>query len=337
MNLFELTRNLINIPSISDDEQGVGFFLRDYLENLGWTVELQPVSGNQNNVIARLNETPRVFLSTHMDTVPPFITANEDSEKIYGRGACDAKGIIASQIFAAEELRRQGINDIGLLFTVDEEQGSSGARTANKHLIAAKCEYMINGEPTDNDLAIGSKGSLRFFIKTEGRAAHSAYPEMGESAIEKLLDILNDIRSAEFPGDEFFGETTNNIGLINGGLKTNVIAPNAEAGLHIRLTTDDKPILEVLEKTIDGRGRIEIMSVALPVKMLAVEGFRQKVVRFTTDIPHLSNWGTPLLLGAGSILDAHTSHEFVLKKDLEEAVGLYVTLAKKLLADETTV
>jgi acetylornithine deacetylase len=196
---------------------------------------------------------------------------------------------------------------------------------------------MINGEPTDNDLAIGSKGSLRFFIKTEGRAAHSAYPEMGESAIEKLLDILNDIRSAEFPGDEFFGETTNNIGLINGGLKTNVIAPNAEAGLHIRLTTDDKPILEVLEKTIDGRGRIEIMSVALPVKMLAVEGFRQKVVRFTTDIPHLSNWGTPLLLGAGSILDAHTSHEFVLKKDLEEAVGLYVTLAKKLLADETTV
>jgi acetylornithine deacetylase len=272
-----------------------------------------------------------------MDTVPPFIEASETEEKIYGRGACDAKGIIASQIFAAEELRKEGIEDIGLLFTVDEEQGSSGARAANKHLLAAKCEFMINGEPTDNDLAIGSKGSLRFFIKTTGKAAHSAYPEMSESAIEKLLDILNDIRSAEFPGDEFFGETTNNIGLINGGLKTNVIAPNAEAGLHIRLTTDDKPILEVLEKTIDGRGRIEIMSVALPVKMLAVEGFRQKVVRFTTDIPHLSNWGTPLLLGAGSILDAHTSHEFVLKKDLEEAVGLYVTLAKKLLVDETTV
>ncbi|MDQ3374210.1 MAG: M20/M25/M40 family metallo-hydrolase [Acidobacteriota bacterium] len=337
MNLFELTKTLINIPSISEDEQAVGFFLRDYLENLGWTVEMQPVSENQNNVIARLNDTPHVFFSTHMDTVPPYITANEDSEKIYGRGACDAKGIIASQIFAAEELRRQGINDIGLLFTVDEEQGSSGARAANKHPIATKCEYMINGEPTDNDLAIGSKGSLRFFIKTEGRAAHSAYPEMGESAIEKLLDILIDVRKIEFPNDEFFGETTNNIGLIGGGLKTNVIAPNAEAGLHIRLTTDDKPILEILEKTVDGRGRIEIMSIAKPVKLLAVEGFRQKVVRFTTDIPHLSNWGTPLLLGAGSILDAHTSHEFVLKKDLEEAVGLYVTLAKKLLADETTV
>ena len=190
---------------------------------------------------------------------------------------------------------------------------------------------MINGEPTDNDLAIGSKGSLRFYIKTKGIAAHSAYPEQGESAIEKLLEILNDVLKTEFPSDEFFGETTNNIGLISGGLKTNVIAPSAEAGLHIRLATDEKPIIEILKKVIDGRGEIEIMSVARPVKMLEVEGFKQKVVRFTTDIPHLSNWGTPLLLGAGSILVAHTKDEFVLKKDLEEAVGLYENLVKKLL------
>lgn len=331
MNLFELTKSLIDIPSVSDDEQAVGFYLRDYLESLGWTVELQAVSENQNNVIAYLNNRPRVFLSTHIDTVPPFIAASEDAEKIYGRGACDAKGIIASQIFAAEELRKQGINDIGLLYTVDEEQGSTGARAANLHPLAAKCEYMINGEPTDNDLAIGSKGSLRLFVKTTGKAAHSAYPEMGESAIEKLLDVLADVRKIDFPGDEFFGETTCNIGLIGGGLKTNVIPPSAEAGLHIRLTTDDKPILEILEKAIDGRGAIEISSVALPVKMLQIEGFRQKVVRFTTDIPHLSNWGTPLLLGAGSILVAHTSGEFVPKKELTEAVGLYVNLVKKLL------
>ncbi len=331
MNLFELTKSLINIPSISENEEAVGFFLRDYLESLGWTVELQAVSSNQNNIIAYLNDTPRVFLSTHLDVVPPHIPASEDDEKIYGRGACDAKGIIASQIFAAEELRKQSINDIGLLFTVDEEQGSSGARAANNHELAAKCEYLINGEPTDNDLAIGSKGSLRFLIKASGKAAHSAYPEMGESAIEKLLDILNDVRQIEFPDDEFFGETTNNIGLISGGLKTNVIAPNAEAGLHIRLATDEKPILEVLENTVDGRGEIEVMSIAKPVKMLQVEGFRQKVVRFTTDIPHLSNWGTPLLLGAGSILVAHTKDEFVLKRDLEEAVGLYVNLVKTLL------
>jgi acetylornithine deacetylase len=336
MNLFELTKTLIDIPSISEDEKEVGFFLRDYLQSLGWTVELQPVSENQNNVIARLNETPRVFFSTHMDTVPPFIAASEDAEKIYGRGACDAKGIIASQIFAAEELRKQGIEDIGLLYTVDEEQGSAGARAANKHSIAAKCEFMINGEPTDNDLAIGSKGSLRFNIKTKGKAAHSAYPEMGESAIEKLLDILTDVRKIEFPNDEFFGETTCNIGLLSGGLKTNVIPPDAEAGMHIRLTTDGKPILEILEKVVADKGDIEIMSIALPVKMLAVEGFPQKVVRFTTDIPHLSTWGTPLLLGAGSILVAHTKDEFVLKRDLEEAVRLYVNLAKKLLATDDT-
>jgi acetylornithine deacetylase len=334
MNIFELTKALINIPSISGDEEAVGFFLRDYLESLGWTVELQAVSENQNNVIAYLNDTPRVFLSTHLDVVPPHIEASETEEKINGRGACDAKGIIASQIFAAEELRKQNINDIGLLFTVDEEQGSTGAKAANLHPVAAKCEFLINGEPTDNDLAIGSKGSLRFFVKTKGKAAHSAYPEQGESAIEKLIEVLNDILKTEFPSDEFFGETTNNIGLISGGLKTNVIAPEAEAGLHIRLTTDEAPILEVLEKTIAGRGEIEVMTVAKPVRMLAVEGFRQKVVRFTTDIPHLSNWGTPLLLGAGSILVAHTKDEFVMKKDLEEAVGLYRNLARKLLSGE---
>ena len=331
MNLFELTKNLINIPSISGDEEAVGFYLRDYLESLGWTVELQAVSKNQNNLIAYLNDRPRVFLSTHMDVVPPHIEASETDEKIYGRGACDAKGIIASQIFAAEELRKENINDIGLLFTVEEEEGGAGAKAANLHPIAGKCEFIINGEPTDNDLATGSKGSLRFYIRTRGVAGHSAYPEMGESAIEKLLDILNDVRQIEFPIDEFFGETTNNIGTISGGLKTNVIAPNAEAGLHVRTTSDEKKILERIAEVVGNRGEIEIMSVSKPVKMLAVEGFRQKVVRFTTDIPHLSNWGQPLLLGAGSILVAHTKDEFVLKKDLEDAVGLYVNLVKKLL------
>ncbi len=333
MNLFELLKNLIDVPSISGDEEAVGFFLRDYLESLGWTVELQTVSAKQNNVIAYLNETPRVFLSTHMDVVPPHIPASETDEKIYGRGACDAKGIIASQIFAAENLRKQGINDIGLLFTVEEEEGGAGAKVANTHPIARKCEYIINGEPTDNDLAIGSKGSLRFYIRTKGVAGHSAYPEMGESAIEKLLDVLNDVLKIEFPVDDFYGETTNNIGTISGGLKTNVIAPNAEAGLHLRTTGDEKEILERIARVVGDRGEIEVMSVSKPVKMLAVEGFRQKVVRFTTDIPHLSNWGTPLLLGAGSILVAHTKDEFVLKRDLEEAVELYVNLARKLLND----
>lgn len=332
MDLFELTRTLMNIPSVSGDEEAVGFYLRDYLTGLGWTVELDVVSENQNNVIAYLNDTPRVWLSTHMDTVPPFIAPIEDEEKIYGRGSCDAKGIISAQITAAELLRKEGIEDIGLLYTVEEERASTGAKVVNNHPLAAKCEYMINGEPTDNDLAIGSKGAFRAMIRTTGKAAHSAYPEQGDSAIEKLLDILEDVRHTKFPSDEFFGETTCNIATLNGGIALNVIPPNAEVGLLIRLTTPMEPIRDALESLIRGRGELDIMSCSLPVRMVAVDGFKQKVVRFTTDIPHLPNWGQPLLLGPGSILVAHTKDEFVLKKDLEDVVDLYVNLVKTLLA-----
>ena len=331
MNLFELTKSLINIPSVSGGEEAVGFYLNDHLESLGWTVELQPVAAGQNNVIAYLNDTPRVWFSTHIDTVPPFIPPSEDDEKIYGRGACDAKGIIAAQITAAEQLRKEGIEDIGLLYTVEEERASTGAKAANEHPLAAKCEYLINGEPTDNDLAIGSKGAFRAMIRTSGKAAHSAYPEEGDSAIEKLLDILDDVRHTKFPDDEFFGETTVNLATLDGGVALNVIPPKAEAGLLLRLTTPMEPIRDALKSLIRGRGELDILSYSLPVKMIAVDGFKQKVVRFTTDIPHLQKWGQPLLLGPGSILVAHTKDEFVLKRDLEAAVDLYVQLAKRLL------
>jgi acetylornithine deacetylase len=199
MNIFQLTKALMGIPSVSGEEATVGFFIRDYLQARGWTVEMQEVTELQRNVIAYLNDTPRVWMSTHMDTVPPFIPPTEDDTKIYGRGACDAKGIIAAQITAAEKLREEGINDIGLLYTVEEERASTGAKAANVHPLAAKCEYMINGEPTDNELAIGSKGSFRLMIRTTGKAAHSAYPEEGDSAIETLLDILEEIRNDAFP------------------------------------------------------------------------------------------------------------------------------------------
>jgi acetylornithine deacetylase len=331
MELFELTKSLMSIPSVSGEEEAVGFWLRDHLESLGWTVELQKVTDDQNNVIAYLNDTPRVWFSTHIDTVPPFIPPTEDEDKIYGRGACDAKGIIAAQITAAEELRSEGVEDIGLLYTVEEERSSTGARKANEHPLAAKCEYLINGEPTDNDLGIGSKGTFRLNIKTTGKAAHSAYPEQGDSAIERLLDILEDVRHTKFPDDDFFGETTVNIGTIEGGTALNVIPPSASAGLAIRLTTPRAPIEEALSSLIRDRGEIEVLSCSEPVRMLAVEGFEQKVVRFTTDIPYLTNWGQPLLLGPGSILVAHTKDEFVLKMDVEESVRLYVDLAKKLL------
>ena len=319
------------IPSVSGKEEAAGLWLREHLESLGWRVELQAVSGNQNNVIAYLNDSPRVWLSTHMDTVPPFIPPTEDDEKIHGRGACDAKGIIAAQITAAERLRSEGIEDIGLLFLVEEERTSAGAKKANEHPLASKCEYMINGEPTDLDLAIGSKGTFRLKITTTGKAAHSAYPEEGDSAIEKLIDILNDVRNTKFPEDEFFGETTVNIGTIEGGVALNVIPPQAEAGLAIRLTTSREPIQKAIESIIRGRGELEVLSCSEPVKMLQIDGFNQKVVRFTTDIPYLTNWGQPLLLGPGSILVAHTKDEFVLKADLVKASDQYVALARKLL------
>ena len=332
MNLIALTRELIDIPSITGEEMEVGRFLSSYLESLHYSVEVQEVAEGRVNIIATTMAPPRVVLSTHMDSVPPHIFSSEDGEYIYGRGACDAKGIIAAQITAAERLRREGIAEIGLLFTVDEEAGSIGARAANEHSSAGSCHYLINGEPTDNKLAIGSKGSLRLRLETEGRAAHSAYPEHGHSAIEKLLDVLADIRGCAWPSDKFFGETTCNIGTIGGGTRVNVIPARAHADLQFRLVTPAAIVKEMLEKVVNGRARVEYLSVTEPARMLAVEGFESCIVRFTTDIPHLTNWGTPLLLGPGSILDAHTNHERVAKRELFEAVDLYVHLVRTLLA-----
>jgi acetylornithine deacetylase len=332
MNLFELTRRLIDIPSVSGEEREVGRFLASHLEELGYKVELQEVEPGRANVLATNDASPRVVLSTHMDTVPPFIASSEDETHIHGRGACDAKGIIAAQIAAAEHLRTEGIKEFGLLFTVDEELGSLGARAANEHALARECEYLINGEPTRNRLAVGSKGSLRLRLSTQGRAAHSAYPERGESAIEKMLDVLADLRMCAWPRDEFFGETTCNIGTIQGGTRPNVIAAGAQAELQIRLVTPSSTVKKILEATLAERASVEYLSTAEPVRMHAVEGFEQEVVRFTTDIPYLTNWGTPLLLGPGSILDAHTDGERVSKPELEESVGLYTRLARTLLA-----
>jgi acetylornithine deacetylase len=329
MNLFELTRTLIDVPSLTGDELAVVQYLSNHLEELGYKVERQEVAQDRFNVIATRSESPRVVFSTHMDTVPPFIGSSEDEEFIYGRGSCDAKGIIAAQIFAAEQLRTEDVN-VGLLFTVDEELSSTGAQAANKHALARACQFLINGEPTDNRLATGTKGSVRVIITTEGRAAHSAYPEAGESAIEKLLNILQEIRACEWPEDSFFGTTTCNIGVIGGGTRPNVIPDKARAELQIRLGIDIEHVKRVLEDALRGRGQLEYASAHNPVRLFAVPGFEQCVVRFTTDVPYLSNWGQPLLIGPGSILDAHTAHERVSKAELNRAVELYVDLAKKL-------
>jgi acetylornithine deacetylase len=333
MNLFALTRQFIDLASVSGEEAEMGRFLAWYLEGLGYAVEMQEVAPTRSNIIATTRRAPRVVFSTHMDTVPPHIASSEDEAYIYGRGACDAKGIMAAEIVAAERLRAEGVQEIGLLFTVDEEVASLGARQANEYARARECRYLINGEPTDNLLATGSKGSLRVRLKTRGRAAHSAYPEHGESAIEKLLDALTMLRATAWPSDSFFGETTCNIGTISGGTRSNIVPAEAQADLHIRLATDSASIKEILNRGAAERGaELEYLSISERVRMLAVDGFAQGVVRFTTDIAYLPNWGTPLLLGPGSILDAHTTHERVSKRELTEAVDLYVRLARTLLA-----
>jgi acetylornithine deacetylase len=330
MNVFELARQLIDIPSVTGDELAVGEFLASHLEQLGYRVERQEVAPDRFNVIATTGAPPRVVFSTHMDTVPPFIESREDDEFIYGRGSCDAKGVMAAQIFAAQRLRDEGVNEVGLLFMVDEEMGSLGAQAANKHPLARECRYLVNGEPTDSRLATGTKGSVRAVITSEGRAAHSAYPEAGESAIEKLLDILQDIRACEWPEDGFFGTTTCNIGVLSGGTRPNVIADKARAELQIRLGIDIEHVKRVLEDAVGTRGRLEYSSAHNPVRLFSVPGFDECVVRFTTDVPYLSQWGKPLLLGPGSILDAHTDHERISKRELEHAIDLYFNLSKQL-------
>lgn len=330
MNPFTLTRQLIDIPSLTGNEKAVGEFLATHLAALGYRVERQHIADDRFNVIATTGEIPHIVFSTHIDTVPPFIQSSEDGEYVYGRGSCDAKGIIAAQLFAAQQLRENGTHDIGLLFTVDEELSSAGAQAANKHSLAPECRFLINGEPTDNRLAIGTKGSLRLIITTEGRAAHSAYPEAGDSAIEKLLDVLHDIRGCDWPSDSFFGDTTCNIGVLNGGMRPNVVPDRARAELQIRLATDIERIKKIVEGAVAGRAHIEYASAHDPVRLFSVPGFEECVVRFTTDVPYLSNWGKPLLLGPGSILDAHTDHERIAKQDLERAIDLYVELANKL-------
>jgi len=334
MDVNQLTRKLIDIPSVTGDEQAVGEFLESHLQDLGYSVRRQHAESARFNVFATTNAQPKIMLSTHMDTVPPFIASREDDENIYGRGACDAKGIIAAQIQAAQQLRSEGINEFGLLFTVDEETGSAGAQIANEDAAAAGVKYLINGEPTDNKLASATKGSLRLNLRTQGTAAHSAYPEQGESAIDKLLDVLADIRKCDWPANESLGETTCNIGVIRGGTRANVVPDEAAAELHLRLVSQVSPIKAMIEAAISDRAEVEYLSAHEPVYLQTIAGIEQCVVRFTTDIPYLSRWGKPLLLGPGSILHAHTAEERVGKHELAQAVELYVSLVRGLLRQD---
>jgi acetylornithine deacetylase len=329
MDALELTKQLISIESISGNEAKLVNFLADYLDNLGFEVELQEAEANRPNLYAKRGE-PDVVLSTHTDTVPPYVELREDDEHIYGRGACDTKGLMSAMLKACERLVAENVNDIGVLLLVGEENGSVGARVANH--IENRCRYLINGEPTESKLALGSKGALRAILKAQGRAAHSAYPHMGESAIEKLLDVLNDVRRAALPADQTLGPTTVNIGMMSGGVAANVIPPQAQAELMFRVVSDSEALKKILEAVVAERIEIEYGFQCEPVFMEKLEGYDTDVVSFTTDIPALTNWGKPLLYGPGSILDAHTSGEKIIKRDIIEAVDVYTEMVKRLKA-----
>ncbi|MBN8730612.1 MAG: M20/M25/M40 family metallo-hydrolase [Acidobacteria bacterium] len=334
MHLFELTRTLIDIESITGNELAVGHFVHNYLAELAGrfdgTVERIEVQPNRYNVLACFGE-PKVTLSTHLDTVPPFIPSREDEEFIWGRGACDVKGIIASMLHAAERVLSEGGRGLALLFVVGEERNSAGAYHMAK--MPRGSQYLINGEPTECKLALGSKGALRYEVTARGRMAHSAYPELGESAIDKLLDALEAIRRIALPTDKVLGPSTLNIGIIQGGRAPNVISDFAKAEILIRLVDDGEATKAAVQKACEGRAEaVEVL--CLPaIHMEAVEGIETTVVSYTTDIPAFGGaWGRPLLLGPGTIHVAHTSEERVPKRELEAAVDLYALMVRRLLS-----
>jgi acetylornithine deacetylase len=329
VDVVSLTRQLVDIESITGNEGPVGRFLAQELRRLGYNVQRTVAEGERANVYAAAPQqaTPAIVFSTHLDTVPPFIPSSEDEQRIYGRGSCDAKGIIAAQIAAAERLRQQGVY-VGLLYLVGEERDSLGAKVANQQ--ANGCKFLINGEPTENKVAIASKGALRVELTASGRMAHSAYPELGESAIDKLVEALLRLRAMKLPADPAVGPCTLNIGTIEGGRAPNVIPDKARALLLYRLIGPSDQLRREIIETVGDLARVEFTLEIPFVRLRTFEGLPTIVAAFTTDIPALSNWGQPLLVGPGSIHAAHTEGEHLEKKQLHEAVELYEQIARQI-------
>lgn len=333
MNVFELTRALIDIESVTPNEERVGLFLYDHLsilaERYKGTAERIEVEPHRFNVFVQFGDAPIVTLSTHIDTVPPFFPSGEDAEFITGRGACDTKGIIASMVQAAIELLDGGERDFGLLFVVGEERNSAGALHAARHPRGSR--FLINGEPTQNKLALGSKGALRYEIIARGRMAHSAYPELGDSAILKLLDVLETVRGIQLPVDDVLGASTVNIGTISGGRAPNVIPDEARAELFIRLVNDSASTKALMQAAVGGRAELHEVLEIPAVRLGSLPGFETAVMAYTTDIPAFAGkWGTPFLLGPGTIHVAHTLNERVPKQEQLEAIQIYKRMVRQL-------
>jgi acetylornithine deacetylase len=324
-----LTRDLVNIDSTTGREHEVATWLAGLLRNRGYRVSEQPVADGRFNVFAQLEAAPRVVFSTHFDCVPPFVPSRQERGVIFGRGSCDAKGILAAQVMAVERLRAAGESRMAMLFVAGEERGSDGARVANEHAPDG-VRYIVNGEPTDNRLGIATRGVLRVRLHAAGRAAHSSFPELGESAIDKLLDALMVLRGIELPEDAVLGRTHYTVGLIEGGVAPNVVSPHASAEIMFRIVGDGAPVraaITVIEPLVAIEPVLDIPA----VRMHTLPGFETAVFPYTTDIPLLTRWGTPLLLGPGSIHVAHTDDEHVSVDELHQAVELYERVARQLL------
>lgn len=331
LGLVPLARTLVDIDSTTGREGDCGRWLAAYLRHLGWTVDAQPVAGDRANVIATL-DPPQVVLSTHFDCVPPFVPSRVEGRTLFGRGSCDAKGTLAAQVVAAERLRAEGERRLGLVFVVGEERGSDGAKTANGHPLAGGCRYLINGEPTDGRVASATRGMLRVKLTAAGRAAHSSRPDLGESAIDKLIDALVRLRAQPLPEDALLGRTHYTIGLIAGGIAPNVVPPHAEAEAMFRTVGPAEglePALNAIRDLVSTSNVLEVPA----VRLKTLDGFETASFPFTTDIPFLDNWGEPLLVGPGSVLLAHTADEHVGIDELERAVETYASLARRLLDD----
>jgi acetylornithine deacetylase len=334
IDIVALARALVDIDSTTGREAEAGAWIVAYLRRLGFSVTEQPVDSARFNIIAapaaeasgRL-EAPAVVLSTHFDCVPPFFPSCVTGNRLYGRGACDAKGILAAQIAAADRLQRRG-ERVGLLFVVGEERGSDGARRANE--AGNGCRFLVDGEPTDNRLGLATRGMLRLKLRASGRAAHSSFPNLGESAIDKLIDALIHLRTIDLPEDDLLGRTHYTVGLISGGVAPNVVSPSAEAEVMFRTVSDGLAIRQAIAG-LEDRVAIEHVLEVPPVRMSTVPGYEMAVFPYTTDIPMLSHWGEPLLFGPGSIHVAHTADEHVSIEELHAAADHYVTIAHALL------
>ena len=327
--MFELARQLMSIPSLTGGEKDVGIFLSELLYDRRYRIEKQFLIPNRFNVLAFAGR-PRVILCTHMDTVPPILPVRETETHLYGRGACDTKGIIAAMIEAGDRLRSQGIDSFGYLFVVGEEVDGGGAKLANK--LQWESEYVIVGEPTGNKMAVAQKGTLMADLSFKGRAAHSGYPEEGVSAVEGLWKILQECASADWGSDPVLGKGTLNIGIFKGGAACNVVPESASASLMLRLIEPRAAAEERLKKIIGDRAELQVLGGADPYRMHVVDGFETMVASFGSDVPYLGRLGKPFLIGPGSILDAHTADEKISKQEMIDAAAIYERLVRKLLS-----